>query len=243
MESELLLARVSDTLNSCRLNNKPKFFGFLSLEESVLVDNFLKNRCDNYCFFGGTQDAQRVYLCCYPEWTDKPVFPIDALTFNFRKIDELSHRDFLGALMSLGLKRETVGDILIEKGRAVVFFSADVTEYVLKNISKVGRIGVTVTKGFDLPLPQTDKMLEKCVTVASLRLDCVVSAVANISRNSANEFIENGLVSVNSVVCQKPTKLISENDVLSVRHKGKFKILSCNGHTKKDRIVLQFNCF
>lgn len=243
MDSELLLARVLDTLNSSELNNKPRFLGFLSKEESVLVDNFLKNRSANYCFFGGQHRANRVYLCCYPEWMDAPEFPIGAVTFNFRSIDQLRHRDFLGALMSLGLKRESIGDILIESGRAVVFLANEILDYVHKNISKIGNMGVTVSVGYNEPLPECDSMVEKVATVASLRLDCVVSAIANISRNVANEYIENGFVKINSVVCCKSTKLICDNDVISVRHKGKFQILSSDKRTKKDRLVIKFNCY
>ena len=113
----------------------------------------------------------------------------------------------------------------------------------MKNLTKVGRIGVTAKKGYELPLPETDTLTEKTATVASLRLDCIVSAVANFSRNTANEYIANGLVSVNSVVCEKPTRTLCNGDVLSVRHKGKFQILSCDKKTKKDRTVLKYNCF
>ncbi len=243
MECELLLARVDDARVSCELNNKPKFLGFLSKEESVLVDNYLKNRNVKYSFFGGEHQAQRVYLCCYPEWMDEAFFPISAVTFAFRTQDVLRHRDFLGALMSLGIKRESVGDILIEDGRAVVFLSREIEDFVLKNLAKVGRVGVTAKVGYELPLPETDAMTEKTATVASLRLDCVVSAVANLSRNTANEYIENGFVAVNSVVCEKPTKTLCDGDVLSVRHKGKFQISSCDKKTKKDRFVLKYNCF
>ncbi len=243
MDSELLLARVSDTLDSSSLNNKPKFLGFLSVEEAVLVDNYLKPRTMFYSFDGGYQSAQRVYLCCYPEWMDEPTFPISSITFTFREIDELRHRDFLGSLMALGIARETIGDILIEKGRAVVFLSSDIKDYVLKNITKIGRIGVNCSLGHSLPLPETDEKIEKSVSVASMRLDCVVSAIANVSRNTACEFIDDGFVSVNSVVSTKATKLICDGDVISVRRKGKFKILSSKNHTKKDRIILQYNCF
>lgn len=243
MESELLLARVEDTLNASVLNNRPKFLGFLSKEESVLVENFLKKRNAKFTFFGGEHFAQRVFLCCYPEWMDKPSFPIKALTFTYRAVDNLRHRDFLGALMSLGLKRETIGDILIEKGRGVVFLSEEIEDFVLRNLSKIGRVGVCVTKGYTLPLPESDTLTEKNAIISSLRLDCVVSALANLSRNSANEYIENGLVSINSVVYQKSTKLVNDGDVITIRHKGKFQIIATDKKTKKEKTVLKFNSF
>ncbi len=243
MESELLLARTEDTLNATFRTDKPNFLGFLSVEEATLVKRFLDNRNAKYIFYGGEHSAQRVMLCCLPEWLDAPSFPITSITFLYRPSDELRHRDFLGSLMGLGLKRETVGDILIEKGRAVVFLKDDIADFVLENLSKVGRIGVTANKGFSYPLPETDSLKDYTVTVASCRLDCVVSACASCSRNTATELIENGLVSVNSVMCQKPTKLIVNGDVLSVRRKGKFQIISTDNKTKKDRIILNYKSY
>ncbi len=243
MESELLLARVDDTLNASILNNRPKFLGFLSKEESVLVDNFLKKRNARYCFYGGEHSAQRVFLCCYPDWMDKPSFPIKAITFTYRAVDNLRHRDYLGALMSLGLKRETIGDILIEKGRGVVFLAEEIEDFVLRNLTKIGKVGVTATKGYTSPLPESDVLTEKTAIISSLRLDCVVSAIANFSRNTANEYIENGLVSINSIVFQKSTKLVNNGDVITIRHKGKFQIISTDKKTKKEKTVLKFNSF
>lgn len=240
METELLIARISDTIEICERTNKPKFFGFLSLEQTVLAQRFLENQSVSYRLFGGYEGAQRVLLGCFPDWAEDFSFPITAITFTFRKTDTLSHRDFLGSLMALGLKREAVGDILVENGRAVVFLMTEIKEYVLNQVSKIGRTGVTLSEGYSLPLPQINKMIEVTDTIASNRLDCVVSSVSSVSRGVANELIEQGLVSVNSVVCQKPTKLIVEGDVLTVRGKGKFTICSLSGKTKKQRTVLVF---
>lgn len=240
METELLIARISDTIEICERTKKPKFFGFLSLEQTVLSQRFLENQSVSYRFFGGYDGAQRVMLGSFPDWEEDFSFPITAITFSFRKSDTLSHRDFLGSLMALGLKREAVGDILVENGRAVVFLATEIKEYVLNQISKIGRTGVTLNEGYSLPLPQSNKMVEVTDTIASNRLDCVVSSVSSVSRGVANELIEQGLVSVNSVVCQKPTKLIVEGDVLTVRGKGKFTVCSLSGKTKKQRTVLVF---
>ncbi len=243
MDSDLLLARVEDTFNSAYLTEKPKYLGFLSPEEAILVKKYLDNRKVNYSFYGGFSEALRVFLCCSPEWAGEPVFPITAITFTFRPIDQLRHRDFLGSVLALGLKREAVGDILCENGRAVIFVSDDIADYVMENLNKVGRVGVTSKIGYVDPLPQIDQPIERSVTVASMRLDCVVSACVGCSRNTACEFIEEGLVSVNSVPSQKTTKILMEGDAFSVRRKGKFQIISSDKKTKKDRIVLQYKSY
>ena len=240
METELLTARIADTADLCERTQVPKFFGFLSLEQSVLAERQLSKRAVKYGLYGGYNDAERVMLGCFPDWCDEETYPITAVTFSFRKADSLTHRDVLGFLMSLGLKREAVGDILVEEGRAVAFLSGDIASYVLSQTEKIGRTGVAVKEGFFEPLPTKSELCEFTVTIASRRLDCVVSAVADISRKSAAEKIAAGEVSLNSVVCEKITATAQEGDALTIRKKGKFIISSFGNRTKKDRIVLNY---
>ncbi|MBQ4118879.1 MAG: hypothetical protein IJD45_00640 [Clostridia bacterium] len=241
MDTNILLPRIKDTVDTVFRTDKPKFLGFLSVEEAAFTKKYLTNQNVKFTFFGGAENCERTYLGCFPQWLDEPQFPITALTFTFRDVDTLRHRDFLGALMALGLKRETVGDILIEKGRAVVFLNKDIADFVAKNLTKIGNVGVSAEFFHLQNLPKRDSLVEASATVASLRLDCVVSVLANCSRKTAVSMIESGLVSVNSVITEKSTKLISDGDVLAVRHKGKFIIASTDKRTKKDRIVLVYN--
>ncbi len=240
MESEILIARINDTLDISQKTNKPKFFGFLSREEASLAQKTLENRNADFMLFGGFSSAERQMLCCKPDWCEQPDFPIKAVTFSFRAADTLRHKDFLGALMSLGITRESIGDILVEKGRAVVFLKDEVLQFVLSNTEKIGKVGVSLKTGFSEPLPQSDRLLSCSVTVASLRLDCVVSALVGVSRSKADELINMGFVSVNSVVCEKSTRLVSNGDAVSIRSKGKFIVENTNGKTKKQRTVLEF---
>ncbi len=240
MDSEILIARIRDTADICERNNVPKFLGFLSEEECVLAERTLCNSKQKFKLFGGYETAKRKILGFLPFWTDDMDFPITALLFSYRKEDVLRHRDFLGSLMALGLKRETIGDILIEEGKAVIFVLNDIADYIINEISKIGRTGVTVSKGYDGELPQSDTLTEFTVSVASERLDCVVSAIAGISRNAATEKITYGLVSVNSQITEKTTKSVVSGDVISVRGKGKFIIDSITDITKKNRIILRY---
>lgn len=240
MESEILIARINDTFDISQKTAKPKFFGFLRREEAVLAQRTLDNRGADYTLFGGYESAERVMLGCFPDWCDEVDFPITAVTFTYREADELRHRDFLGSLTAIGITRESIGDILVENGRAVCFLKNEVLPFVLLNIDKIGRIGVKISEGFELPLPQADCLKEATVTVSSLRLDCVVSAVCGVSRNKANELIDIGFVTVNSVTCEKSTKQVNDGDAISVRGKGKFIVGDTSSKTKKDRTVLEF---
>ena len=240
MVSSLFFARVDDTADICSRTNKCKYMGFLSREQAVAVRSYLEKRNIRFSLFGGYESAERVMLGCFPEWADDSYFPISAVTFKYRKADNLSHRDFLGSLMGLGIVRESVGDILIEEGRAVAFLTDDIVDFVVSQLDKIGRTGVTISLGFEGDLPAGDKLTELIATVASERLDCVVSAFAGISRNAACEKIIGGLVSVNSFVTEKITYSVTNGDIISVRGKGKFIISSFDGRTRKNRVILNF---
>ena len=240
MPDKLLEARIEDTFLICERTCVPKFLGFLNEFEAQTATEILNKKNSRYSFFGGYEGAQRRMLCCMPDWCEKPDFPIKAFTFSYRSCDKLTHRDFLGALMSLGIKRESVGDILIESARAVVFVSEGVADFVETQLFKVANYGVSISKGFDLPLPQESKKIQESSTVASLRLDCIVSTLCNISRGKAAELIENCMVSVNSLGCQKVSKILSQGDKVTVRGKGKFEIALVNGLSKKGRIIIEY---
>lgn len=238
METEIFSARLQDTVNIALKTNKCKFLGFLSSEEKVLAEKLLKRQNTDFNFFGGYQNAERTVLSVPTASIED--YPISSLTIKYRNTENLTHRDFIGSLLGLGIKREFIGDILIENGLAVVFLSEEITDYVFNQLKKVGKVGVTLSKGFLEPLPVKPNLSEFSVTVASLRLDCVVSALGSFSRGMACEKITNGYVSVNSVVCGKITKQVENGDIITIRGKGKFFIDSSSEKTRKNRIILKF---
>ena len=143
--------------------------------------------------------------------------------------------------MALGITRESVGDILVEDGRAVVFVKNSVLQFVLTQIEKIGRVGVNIKTGYDIPLPKHGELISCTTTVSSMRLDCIVSSLCGVSRNSAVEFIESSRVSVNSLPVLKNKKIVSNGDSVTVRGKGKFYITDCDEYSKKGRIILKYN--
>ena len=237
MDTDILRARFFELITKCEKLGKPCFLGFLSEEEAAFLNSLQKKEV---MFFGGSVNAERVFLGAFPENIPKSekAFPIKALALNYRKQKNLTHRDFLGSVLALGIKREAVGDILIEDGRAVLFVSSAVAPLILSELKTVGREGVTVTEGADERLPEAERREQAVFTVSSLRLDCVIAAVFSLSRNSATEFIQQKLVRVNSIVAEKPTKQIFEGDKISLRGKGKFTLKLLNGETKKGRLKI-----
>ena len=240
MDIKLLPARVKDLKQIVDRTASPKFTAFLTPEEvSVAVKQFSIG--EKHDLFGGYDNAERVMLGVLPDWCEEATFPITAITFNYRPCDKLLHRDFLGALMALGITRESVGDILVGEGKTVAFVSSDVSRFVLTQVNKIGNVGVSLSEGFAEPLPQLGQKKEFSVTVASTRLDCVVAAICNLSRTQAADKIIDGFVSVNSVGVMKPTLNVKSQDKITVRQKGRFEIDSCDEISKKGRIILKYD--
>ena len=243
MDDKLFSARVNDVLCLCQKTNKPRFLGFLTTSERAAAESILKNSGCNYAFFGGYDKAERAILSVYPEWCENVLYPVCALTFSYKKEYRLTHRDFLGALMSLGIERDTVGDILVGVGRAVVFIKPEVAEYCSNEISKVGNVGVVITGGFKEPLPEMDNCVMVTGTVASCRLDCIVSELLSLSRKGAVQKIEAGLCSVNGICRIKTSVTVKNGDRITVKGGGRFDIISLDGVSKKGRTIMIYSKF
>lgn len=165
---------------------------------------------------------------------------ICALRLTARGETELSHRDWLGALMALGLKRETLGDIAVHGAQADMTATSDAAEYISLNIEKAGaaRVDCEFIGLEDFrEKPETGRTVRS--TVASPRLDAVTGEAFGLSRADAKELIESGKVSVDHVPCEKPDAEVSEGALLSVRGYGRARLLSSGKVSKKGRIVIE----
>ncbi len=239
MDSDILSARISDGVMSA-VSGSEKYIGFLSESDASKAVVMARNANVKCVLFGGYDGADRVFAAFIPDYlSEKDIeFPICPITFRYRTCDSLSHRDFLGALMGIGIERDTVGDILIEQGRAVVFVAKSVENYVLTQITKVGRVGVAVESGYSSYLPQKNGFQELRFTAASDRADAVIAGLCKTSRSDSASLIADHMVFVDSVELVKPTAKIKAGSVVSVRGKGKFVIQDLLGTTKKGRIII-----
>ena len=234
---KLFLSKLDDGIYLCDKRRQPYFFSFMTEREQALAKAHFKSiGFTDYAFSGGFDGAERRVLGLFYE--NETPFPIAAVEFSFRQSDKLTHRDFLGALMSLGIERETVGDILVEDGRAVAFVKEEIKDYVISQIFKIGNVGVKVFAADIAALPKGRGFEEKEYTVPSLRLDAVVSAVTGLPREKSKHLILSGSVSRNHLECSNCSKQVEVNDVLTVRGKGKYVINGVLGETKKHRIKI-----
>ena len=231
-EDKLLLSRAYDAIELSERRGIPRFVGFLNEHEAGLLRDNISPRRDTG-FWGGYPDAERVMFGAGAAEED---YPITALEFTHRSEFTLTHRDYLGALMAAGIRRDTVGDILTGEGRAVIFFTDDIVPYILSNIDRIGRVGVKVAVDDPLDLPARDMGEELVLTLSSLRLDVFVAAACNLSREKAAQLIRSDMVMVDHVINNGVSSNLSEGSVVTVRRYGRFILTAVLGSTRKGKL-------
>lgn len=206
------------------------------------MTRYLFGDLDGLYTFGGYNNAERKMLCYLPDYLDEssltsPDSPVVCLRAAFYEGDSPNHRDFLGALMAAGIARETVGDICVSKGSCDFFVTEEITPYLLQNFTNAGRVKLRLTRipltEVIVPEPEVKEIRD---TLASLRLDSVISSGFRIGRSLASQHVTSGRAAIDGLPCEKPDKMVSEGMKISVRGLGKIKLQSVNGQTKKGRI-------
>lgn len=240
-EDKVLLAKVWDKINAGIRKNIPANTGFLSPRELDMT-RYLFGQAPGLYAFGGYEDAERQMLIYLPDYMDESALyegdsPLVCLHADYYEGDTLSHRDFLGALMGAGIARETVGDICVGKNICDFFVTAEIAPYILQNFISAGRTKLRLSQ---IPLSQVTvpeaETKEIRDTLASLRLDSVISAGFRIGRSLAAQYVTAGKAAINDLPCEKPDKPVDEGAKISVRGLGKIKLKTINGQTKKGRI-------
>lgn len=243
-DEKQLVLHINDLISLSNKHFKPYYSYFLNERQAELARCAVtENAASSFCFWGGYDDAARVMLCVYPEYMrpENNNFPIACLNVKFRKVDELSHRDFLGSLMALGIKRETVGDIIVQEGIASFFVKSDMKQYIKSQISKIGRVGVAFCdETADFKSVSQNFEDRECV-VSSLRIDSVVGAAAKISRAKAQQAVAAGMVAKNFEITYNTDCRLCSGDKISVRGYGKFIVQFDGSVSKKGkyRILLR----
>ena len=195
--------------------------------------------------FGGYENAERVVIGFGEEIKneDFPICCIKIEPLQQKFADKLSHRDFLGSLMNLGINRSTLGDIIIDDNCGYLFCLESISDYILENLTRVKHTSVKCT------IISADKELkikepeEKEIIVSSIRADAIIGAVYKLSRNQVSALFSQQLVFINSKCITKPSAFLRENDVVSVRHKGRFVFCGELRKTKKDRVIVEVKVF
>lgn len=237
-----LMKRFEELANKAYAQNIYLFTNFLSLAEQDLFYQCKPDRFPSgYTVFGGVDQAERVMIRFgnKEELGYEQQFPIHCIQISpaARKFaEELTHRDYLGALMNLGIERSTMGDILICDKDAYLFCEETISSYVMENITRIRHTDVVCMKLEELPEILRKEPVVEEFTVASQRIDAVVSRLYNIARSTAAELLASGKVWVNGRMVMKSTMLLHSNDVVSVRGYGKFIYYGETRQTRKGRL-------
>ena len=240
-EDRLLLAKLWDKITAGMRKNIPANTCFLSPRELEMA-RYLFGDVPGLYAFGGYADAERKMLIYLPEYLEEDALydsdsPCVCLRAGFYQADSPSHRDFLGALMGAGIGRETVGDICVGKSQCDFFVTAEMAPHLLQSFTSAGRTKLHLSQ---IPLAQAQipepEVREIKDTLASLRLDSVISSGFRIGRSLASQYISAGKASIDGLPCEMPDKPVAEGSRVSVRGLGKIRLVQINGKTKKDRI-------
>lgn len=194
----------------------------------------------SFKFDGGIDGSER---CICLIWNvdyeiNRNPLPISVLMISWNtERKKLTHRDFLGSILGGGIKREKIGDIILDDGRAFVACSSGISQYLLYNLKKVGSTNVSVSEAEEVKKKEEELKVTE-TTVASLRLDCVIGSGFGFSRSKAVEIIKSGRVRLNWEDADSPSKEVKEGDVISLRGKGRIVLDEVSGTTKKDRVKI-----
>lgn len=234
----VLEAHLRDAARLAQSGGKPGFVGFLDERQAEAARGFMLDLGASFLLWGGYEEAERALLGVFPDFMepDAKRCPVSTVTASYRRADVLTHRDFLGALLHLGIARETLGDILVEEGRCVFFCRDEILSFVLSQTEKIGGVGVKLSPGAEEPLPVLHRFEEFSAVVASARLDCAVSAAVGTSREKAADKIRAGFVMLDHEAAGSPSAPVKEGCKISVRGTGRFILDTVGPVTKKGRL-------
>ncbi len=236
-----MLAGIEDKIRQCLDYNIVTNSSFLDMRQRTLAEALCrKEKGLRFCFYGGYEEAERTVAVFLPDYAELPDHdPLALLRIAQNGSRVLSHRDYLGSLMGLGIKREMVGDILVRTNGADIVIMKDMGEFLLYHYEKAGRTSLKaeIVSIDNIMIPE-NSFEEKRDTVASLRLDNLIAAAFSLSRGKAAEAIESGMVFVNGMQSEKADRQIKEGDKLVLRGKGKILLKAVGGVTKKDRVSI-----
>lgn len=253
-DEKMLLAQILDKIENVYKTNKIQYTDFCDMSQIELVQKFIKRQdVENYILYGGFEGAERKIFVFYPEKFNEQV--VEKNLTNIVQIiriklpDDLNgkytHRDYLGAVMKLGIKREKVGDIVVDSEGADIIVDKEISKFLLENLGELTRFSksnITLENIKDLRKVEIKKE-ELEIIVSSLRMDNVISELARCSRNKALDIINMERVFVNFQVETKKTKQIKSGDIVTIRGKGRFYIKEILGQTKSGRTIIKIEKF
>ena len=241
---ELLQKRLHDLASLAEQRNIVVFSDFLNLNELNILFHMSGKFSTRWKTFGGYDSAERQIAAFIPdalyyEW-DYPISCLKIQPLNTKFSKPLAHRDYLGATLNLGIHRGKLGDILVEQDTAWLFCINTMSAFISRELNRIHNVSVfckEIETGCELEIPIKTTPVKG--SVASVRLDSILSLVCNLSRNSLVPLIEGGKVFVNGRLVVSNGYQLKEGDLISVRGIGRFQYLHVLSRTKKGRCFVE----
>ncbi len=247
-EDDELLARLLDKYDIRERTGRMQHSRFLSERDRLCLEPVLRELSAPALFWGGYGEAERAVIILPAEWQEEEQVktgedsPVCVLRAHWRGAERLSHRDFLGALMALGIERSLIGDIIPREDSCDIVLLREIAPYVLQNLSSAGRASLTLEEIPEAEAKEAEFRLIRD-TVASLRLDAVVGSGFSLAREKAAAAIRAGKVTLNGMECLKPDKPVEAGSRISLRGLGKIRLAEAGGLSRKGRIQVVIHRF
>lgn len=248
-ELELLKKRFIELAHKSYSSGIFLFTDFLGLaEQSAFAEIKREISGIKYTAFGGAEGAERVIIRFGSEEEigyslPFPISIIKAEPLSQKYADKLTHRDFLGAILNLGIERDTIGDIAIIHNVGYIFALEDIAGFIAEGLTRVKRTDVKATVVTTLPEGQLYRTEEKQIQVSSERLDAVIAKAFSLSREDAQSLFKKRLVFVSGKCTENTSYVPKENEVISVRGHGRFIYLGARSLSRKGKINLALDMY
>lgn len=248
-ENDLLIAKVLDKKKICNSKNKITYTDFLNEKEQRVIEKNVK--LENAFFYGVNENADRKILVFYPEKLTeelvrkslKSVLSGIRIILKNDQIGNYEHKNYLSALIKIGIDRGKIGDILVDDyGADIIAFDMN-KEFIIQSLSELTRFrkaNIDIISIDDIK-QKIDRFEESTIIVSSMRIDNIVAELAGCSRTNADEYINSEKVFVNYETVLKVSKTIFEGDIVTIRGKGKFRIDGLVRNTRNNRFVIKVN--
>lgn len=243
-DDRIFINRIKDLANVTYTQNRYTFSHFLTIDEQGLIDQIESEiRHVPHELYGGNECCERQIIkfgsldtLGYEEDYPITVLLIEPLIDKFS--DDLNHRDFLGALMNLGIERHVLGDIILKGKKAYVFCLNEIADYVISELTRVKHTSIKITKVSGEASDLKRELEDFELLVSAPRFDAVVAAITKLSRGKAAELFREKKVLLNNRVCENNSLALKSGCTISIRGYGKFIYLGEGGKTRKDRVYL-----
>lgn len=231
--------RLKDLAEQSYYQNRPIDSDFLSMDEySEYIE--IKNALAYSSPTIYKDDWERKLIHFGPGKADIVILKIISKSKNFVN---LSHPDYLGALIALGVERRVIGDIIAFPDHAYVYVKGAISQFIKESLYEVGRASVSVIELENVPDEAQNKIIEDEVVVSSLRPDKLIATIFKMLRSKASLAISEGLVFINGLQIKNSNKMLVPGDQLTLRHHGKVKFISLVGKSKKGYLIIKIGRF